>query len=155
MSLNIEAREASWFTGLGWTGPYAAAHEVPALWRDLAARLEELDPSARTGRFLGPCHARRSEFTVYAGVGTAAPIAVPPGMRSFLLMPQRYARFAHHGPMSRVTQTYSKAFAQLREQGVRRDLGTLWLELYDDRYLPFRDAPERDANAYEILLAIE
>jgi len=70
-------------------------------------------------------------------------------------MPQRYAQFAHHGPMSRVTQTYSKAFAQLREQGVRRDLGTLWLELYDDRYLPFRDEPERDANAYEILLAIE
>jgi len=155
MSLAIVSRQASHFVGLPWTGPYTKVQDIQRLWRQFGERLGELDASARCSRYISPCHARRSECTVYVGVEVQQPIAVPDGMCTFLLLPQRYAQFAHQGPMARVTQTYSKALAQLREQGIRRDLGTLWLELYDDRYVPFRDPPERDLNACDILLAIE
>lgn len=155
MSFSLVSRQASHFVGLPWTGPYAKAAEIPLLWRQFGERLHELDASVGRSRYVSPCHARRSEFTVYVGVEAPQPIAVPDGMVTFLLLPQRYAQFAHQGPMAAVTQTYSRAFAQLREHGVRRDLAVLWLELYDDRYVPFRDAPECPGNACDILLAIE
>lgn len=52
-------------------------------------------------------------------------------------------------------ETLASTARARRTSRLGRDLVTPWLELYDERYLPFRDLPERDANACEILLAIE
>lgn len=155
MSVVTLDRPASRFLGLPWTGPYTAIGEVQALWRTVAARRHELGGADGASHFVRACHARRSECTVWVGIEPLGQMPPPLGMHEFLLMPQRYAVFHHRGPMHTVTQTYSRAFAKLRENGLCRDLGTLWLEIYDDRYLPFRDDEARATNEFDLLLAIE
>jgi AraC family transcriptional regulator len=141
--------------GVGWTGPYSAAHVIPNLWRDFTNRVYEIKNKINHNVFVSPCHDRPTDFTCYIGVEVHDFEQVPSGMISLTIPTQKYAHFTFKGPMVNVTDFYVQCFAWLKQEGFEKNHAVHGLELYDQRYHPANDDPARETNEYEILIPIK
>jgi len=151
--VSVEARQ---LLGIGWTGPYSAARELPRRWREFVQRAEEIPGRVHPGTFLSPIHGRKTDFTVYIAVEVdpddeAAP---PEGLVRLTLPDQRYAVMTHRGPASRVQETYRALYAWMEKSGLHRDKDALWLEVYDQGYTPAADEHMGEGCAFDVYVPL-
>ncbi|WP_197259463.1 GyrI-like domain-containing protein [Paenibacillus dendritiformis] len=155
MTGSIVTKEEFKIAGMGWTGPFSAAHAIPGLWREFAERVQEIENRIHPRQFVAASHDRPTDFTYYIGVEVSDQGQLPDGMIGLTIPTQRYARFTFTGPMTQVSDFYMRCFDWIRKEGYEKNVAVLGLEIYDQRYHPAIADPERETNEFEIYIPLQ
>ncbi|ASS74233.1 hypothetical protein CIG75_04035 [Tumebacillus algifaecis] len=154
MEPKVVTKNSMKLVGIAWSGAYADAKEIPALWIDFVARAEEISERVSPEAFISPCHGRQTEFTCYLTAEVADFTTFPEGMKGITIPAQTYVQITHRGPMTAVEATYTRLYRWIEENGYQPNRAELWLEVYDERYNSAKHDPNRAENEYDIFMPI-
>ncbi|NKI23640.1 AraC family transcriptional regulator [Paenibacillus dendritiformis] len=155
MEGSIVTKKEFKIAGMGWTGPFSAAPEIPGLWRAFAERVHEIEYRIHPFQYVAASHDRPTDFTYYIGMEVSDWGRLPDGMIGLTIPTQRYARFTFTGPMAQVSDFYVRCFDWIRQEGYEKNKAVLGLESYDQRYHPAVDDPDRVTNEFEIYIPLQ
>jgi len=118
--------------GISWSGPYSQIEDIPKLFQEFEARIDEIPKESKESSFICPFHDRKTEFTYYVTIEVERLDFVPPGMVSIELPHQKYIKGIHEGSQNEVQNTYNKLFDWMKQNGYSKDDRSLSIEIYHE-----------------------
>lgn len=132
MNIKIVTLDPKKLIGISWSGPYSQMQNIPKLFQEFEARLEEIQQKTEETAFICPFHDRKTDFTYYVTIEVESFDPIPPDMVGIELPEQKYIKGIHEGPENEVQNTYYKLFDWMKQNGYSKDYRSLSIEIYHE-----------------------